>query len=466
MSAVRKSMNLGLNASTASWPVVQATELMMDRAARDLGISRAAWLHLVKRAYALEKGVAIDSISDAQHALIIARVLARWPQNDNSHSDNLDRRLQAMQQTVAFAYQHSTTAYRVAIEQVCARKTGNETQSQSVNVAPQEGRQGFASPQIAAADLWAEKLKTIRAANESALKDQKNEKDKNSSSKVPLAMMVAAILGGATYLLGDSGPSGVAPKFVDLPAHEIPAQPLQSIWIADFLPTDLAERDGTKLYPGILTGSLGIESAVSIVDSQFRLGQQLLEGASDSSDVVSGLYWLKIAAEENYALAEYKLGEIHRDGIVLPRDLRRAAFYLSRAALHGHRAAMVAMADLAAELPGDLAQRVATAWYREAALYGDARSQAILAERFADGIGGDKKSTEAYFWFSILALKGDQLAASRRSQLFDLIDQQTLRVLDDAASSFASRSLDPRANDGFQSWNQAANIVTARVRIQ
>ena len=75
--------------------------------------------------------------------------------------------------------------------------------------------------------------------------------------------------------------------------------------------------------------------------AQTALGMMYAYGEGVPQDADEALHWYRTAAEQGYPPAEYNLGIMHLEGtLTLTRSKAKAAAWLKRAALNGHRSAL------------------------------------------------------------------------------------------------------------------------------
>lgn len=137
------------------------------------------------------------------------------------------------------------------------------------------------------------------------------------------------------------------------------------------------------------------------VVAQFSLGETLYYG---SNDTLQAIEWLRKAAAQRYAPAEFHLGQLYDFGFgVTPSD-RDALTWYQRAAEHGHAAAQRTVGDFYRKgraVPANDAE--AASWYRRAAGADDLRAQYQLGEMYFAGTGVPRDYPSAYLWLSLAA---------------------------------------------------------------
>ena len=137
-------------------------------------------------------------------------------------------------------------------------------------------------------------------------------------------------------------------------------------------------------------------------EAQFKLGVIYADGLSVSTDLVSALYWLTKAGEQNHIEAQNKLGNLYmsnNSGIV--QDYTKAIEWYTKAANNGWAAAQNDLGYMYGTGKGvnrDYAK--ALEWYLKAANQGSATAQKNLGIMYYNGDGMDKNYKEAERWFN------------------------------------------------------------------
>ena len=106
--------------------------------------------------------------------------------------------------------------------------------------------------------------------------------------------------------------------------------------------------------------------------------------------------WLEEAAKRGYGNAEYVLGMLHWNGVIVPTDKDKAFELIRRAANHGIPNAQYHLGmiyELGLERNAD--QKLANAWLQQALDNGNKDAVFILSMKYADGIGVPKDMQKA-----------------------------------------------------------------------
>ena len=137
------------------------------------------------------------------------------------------------------------------------------------------------------------------------------------------------------------------------------------------------------------------------VIAQFSLGAMLYYGATDTAQAVE---WLRKAAAQGYAPAEFQMGQIYDFGFGVSQDNDRAFQWYRLAAQHGSAAGQRAVGECYEKGRGVEANaRAAAEWYRRAADGDDLRAQYLLGEMYFNGNGVAQDYSSAYVWYALAA---------------------------------------------------------------
>ncbi|HEX9367231.1 MAG TPA: tetratricopeptide repeat protein [Vicinamibacterales bacterium] len=137
------------------------------------------------------------------------------------------------------------------------------------------------------------------------------------------------------------------------------------------------------------------------VIAQFSLGAMLYYGGADTPQ---GIDWIRKAAAQQFAPAEFQMGQLSDFGFGVAQSDREALAWYRKAADHGSPPAQRAVGDFYQKgraVPADAAE--AARWYGRAADGDDVRAQYQLAQMFFDGTGVTRDYASAYIWFSLAA---------------------------------------------------------------
>ncbi len=124
----------------------------------------------------------------------------------------------------------------------------------------------------------------------------------------------------------------------------------------------------------------------------YDLGAALLVGnLGIAKDEVEAVKWLRKAAEQNLAEAQYNLGVCHLEGEGVPKD-----------------------------------EMEAVKWFRKAAEQNYDQAQYNLGLCYAEGIGVTKDYVEAYKWWLLAAAAGQENSKSDMPQMESLMTQEQI----------------------------------------
>jgi hypothetical protein len=133
-------------------------------------------------------------------------------------------------------------------------------------------------------------------------------------------------------------------------------------------------------------------------ECQFVFGRELMEGVGVKKDTAAGITWLRKAADQKLAAAEYLLHKTYAAGAEVPADLSESRKWLLLAAEHGHPDAR---ADLAEEILHAKDRKRAKSvvnWVGSGALAGHGRSCNIMGFVHSVGFGVKADPVEAMAW--------------------------------------------------------------------
>jgi TPR repeat protein len=135
--------------------------------------------------------------------------------------------------------------------------------------------------------------------------------------------------------------------------------------------------------------------------AQFSLGALLYYGSTETSHAIE---WIRKAATQSYAPAEFQMGQVYDFGFGLGQDDGQALAWYRRSAEHGSAAGQRMVGDFYRKGRGVTADAIEAArWYRRGAEGDDLRAQYQLGQMYFDGTGVTRDYISAYVWFSIAA---------------------------------------------------------------
>ncbi len=126
------------------------------------------------------------------------------------------------------------------------------------------------------------------------------------------------------------------------------------------------------------------------------------------------------SAAKGVADAQYRLGAIHRDGVGMAQDYKKAAEFYEQAAKQGHALASYGLGGL---LVGGLGvekdAKAAYKWWLAAANRGLAVAQLDLGILLVKGEGAEKDNAEGYKWLTLAARAEEPRVKQRAIQVRD-----------------------------------------------
>ena len=171
------------------------------------------------------------------------------------------------------------------------------------------------------------------------------------------------------------------------------------------------------------------------VIAQFTLAEWLYYG---SPDTAAGVEWLKRAAAQQYAPAEFQMGQLYDFGFVVDQSDAEALSWYRKAAGRGSAPAQRAVGEFYQKGRGvkpDLPE--AARWFRLAADGDDLRAQYHLGQMYFDGAGVQRDYASAYVWFTLAA--GQTPLEDNRDGLLELRNIAAGRMTPAALGAAARR---------------------------
>lgn len=169
--------------------------------------------------------------------------------------------------------------------------------------------------------------------------------------------------------------------------------------------------------------------------AQFSLGSLTYFGAQDTSQAIA---WIQKAAAQQFAPAEYHMGQVYDFGFGVTQDERQALDWYRRGAIHGSAPAQRTLGDFYRKgrvVPADAAE--AARWYRRAADGDDLQAQFQLGQLYFDGTGVARDYAAAYLWFSVAA--GQTPLEDNRKGLIELRNIAAARMTPVAVAAAKQR---------------------------
>lgn len=197
-----------------------------------------------------------------------------------------------------------------------------------------------------------------------------------------------------------------------------------------------------------LAPNVSLEQAAQSGDltAQYELALQRL-AAGHTQD---GVALLRRAADQGFAMAQYRLAKLYERGEGVPTDLTLARQWTERAAAAGNRRAMHDLGVYFARGEGAPRDEAAAfRWFRQAAELGVGDSQFNLGVLYQQGRGVNASASEALFWFMVAARQGDQDAGARATALEAQLPQIQVQEARARSQAFRPRAASGVANGEF-----------------
>ena len=178
--------------------------------------------------------------------------------------------------------------------------------------------------------------------------------------------------------------------------------------------------------PPAEVGSMKLREAAALgnANAQFVIATRYHNGDKVKQDFAKAAYWYGKAAAQGSAPAQYRVATLYEKGKGVPRDLRAALGWYERAAALGNVKAMHNAAVLSAGNEIGAPDYVkAYKWFSLGAAHGLKDSQYNLAVLLERGLGTEKNSKDAMFWYSLAAQQDDADALKRSNELGKALPQ-------------------------------------------
>ena len=178
-----------------------------------------------------------------------------------------------------------------------------------------------------------------------------------------------------------------------------------------------------------------VKALAGDVVAQFSLGAMLYYGGDDTAQAID---WIRQAAAQQYAPAEFHMGQLFEFGFGVNQNDREALAWYRKAAEHGSAAGQRAVGDFyhkGRAVAPNAAE--AARWYQRAADGDDLRAQYQLGQMYFDGDGIARDYASAYVWFALAA--GQTPLEDNRKGLLELRNIAAARMTPPAVAAAARR---------------------------
>ena len=160
--------------------------------------------------------------------------------------------------------------------------------------------------------------------------------------------------------------------------------------------------------------------------AQYQMGQIYLNGYGVPKDPQKAVELITLAANQNYPEAMFNLAVMHSEGTLVKKDLQAAYQYMKKAADRNLPSAQFNLGVMYANgegVPKDSYQAVR--WYEKAARQNYPLAQFNLALMYYEGSGVKPSVKESYIWNTIAAKSGYGPAIKSRD-----LDERKLSIED------------------------------------
>ncbi len=164
-------------------------------------------------------------------------------------------------------------------------------------------------------------------------------------------------------------------------------------------------------------------------EGQYMLGMQYQEGNGVAHSTKDAARWLQAAAEAGHSAARLSAGLMALNGVGMERNVQRGVRWLTLAAEGGDETAQLNMGLMQLAGQAGLGQdnRAAARWFHLAADHGNSIALFNLGALYARGQGVDQDFVEAWKWFELARLKGDDSAEVARDQIAQALTPSGIR---------------------------------------
>lgn len=283
-----------------------------------------------------------------------------------------------------------------------------------------------------------------------------------------VGVAVVGLFAAKTVLPKFIGGDTPAPVKIDLAQTQNQPQPVaqapvvQTVdAIGDYSDTMQAPNLGQAPNGGPSVQKLTLEAAAAKGEAvaQFQLGLSHLEAGRNGQAV----RLIRLAANQNQAAAQYRLGKLYEAGVGVQANPRTAVEYLEQAASGGNRIAMHDLGHYYATGvigPADIGRAVG--WFEKAAKRGVLDSQFNLGVLYQGGSGVPKDIVQSYIWYAVAGGQGDKVAAQRAQLVAKDLNQEQLTQAQAEIKAFTPTQINDAANGVFRNlpWVLSAKKTT------
>ena len=151
--------------------------------------------------------------------------------------------------------------------------------------------------------------------------------------------------------------------------------------------------------------------------AQIYLGNKYQHGKGEvTRDFAQAVYWYKKAADQDWATAQYDLGQMYFRGEGVTQDYNQAFQWFKKAAEQGDAKVQHILGTMYDQGKGvEEDDKQAVHWYRKAAEQNHAPAQSNLGVLYAKGEGVMQDFIVAHMWFNIASSSGYKKAIEMRA---------------------------------------------------
>ncbi|MCP4182075.1 MAG: hypothetical protein GY761_01970 [Hyphomicrobiales bacterium] len=197
-------------------------------------------------------------------------------------------------------------------------------------------------------------------------------------------------------------------------------------------------------------GPFVLRMAAASGDSRalFEVGRRYTLGIDGPPDFAEAVKWYRLAAKNDHAPAQYRLGNFNEKGHGVTRDPDKAANWYELAAKQGNALAMhnLAVVHAMGALEGGVNMEKATLWFEKAAEFGVKDSQVNLGVIYATAMGVKADLAKAYKWFAVAARAGDKDAAQKRDTIAKRMKADQLKTTRGEVELWKPQELNRKVN--------------------
>ena len=180
--------------------------------------------------------------------------------------------------------------------------------------------------------------------------------------------------------------------------------------------------------------------------AQCNLGLAYMNGTGVSKDRKEAEKWLRMAADQGHASAQFALGELNTDKTVVSAE---GGKWFKKAADQGYAPAQEVMGEI--ETKNGIPSKTALDWFQKSADQGNALAEFKLGTFYDNGNGVRKDPAEAAKWYRKAADQNHAEAEENLAELYDL----GFGVPKDLAESFKWHLKAAEQGEPMAEWNLA-----------